>query len=307
MSGQRDIDAFEDLRGKLTGLAYRILGSLADAEDAVQDTYVKWAQADRSQVQNPAAWLTTACTRRCVDVLRSAYRNRTDYVGAWLPEPVHTPIDHPAEAALELDQSLTTAFLLVLERLTPRERAAYLLHEIFDVSYPEIAETLDIRESACRKLVSRAKTSVGGSKSRYAPPLERQDRLLSAFRDAIRDGQTQGLSVLLADDVRLSADGGGKVPSVLEVLEGRDAVFEFLAESLPCFWADFEWETANISGTRGLMLKQDGQIHAAVTFGFDADGKANDVFIMRNPDKLAALHRTRPIPHTGPQAGGSVH
>lgn len=287
MSDPTGIEPFEVVRGKLTGLAYRILGSVADAEDAVQDTYLKWAQADRDSIKNPAAWLTTACTRRCIDLLRSAYRKRTDYVGAWLPEPVHTPIDHPAEAALELDQTLSTAFLLMLERLTPRERAAYLLREIFDVSYAEIAKTLDVEESACRKLVSRAKAHIERPTIRHATPLDRQDRLLAAFREAIREGETTDLSALLSDDVRLSADGGGKVPSVLEVLEGCDAVSEFMFRKLPVYWQDFDWETADINGTRGVLLTREGAIQATVTFGFDATGKVTDVFIVRNPDKLA--------------------
>lgn len=307
MSDPSEIEPFEEVRGKLTGLAYRLLGSVADAEDAVQDTYLKWAQADRRGIRNPAAWLTTACTRRCVDILRSAYRKRVDYVGAWLPEPVYTPAENPAEAGLELDQSLTTAFLLVLERLTPRERAAYLLHEIFDVSYAEIADTLDMQESACRKLVSRAKTNISRSKTRYATPRDRQDRLLAAFRDAIRQGRTGGLSALLSDDVRLSADGGGKVPSVLEVLEGRDAVSEFIFRKLPVYWQEFDWETADINGTRGFILTRNAVIQATVTFGFDAAGRVIDVFIVRNPDKLAALGSAQAMPRVAATPTGQIH
>src|SRR3546814_163350 len=150
---------FESRRRQLTGLAYRILGTLAEAEDAVQDTFLKWREADQDAIDNPAAWLTTACTRRCLDLLRSARRRRVDYVGAWLPEPVHTVADDTPESAAELASSLSTAFLLLLERLSPKERAAYLLHEIFDRPYPEVAAALGLHEAACRKLVSRAKAA----------------------------------------------------------------------------------------------------------------------------------------------------
>lgn len=306
MSDLSESEPFETIRAKLTGLAYRILGSAADAEDAVQDTYLKWAQADRGRIQNPAAWLTTACTRRCIDMLRSAYRKRVDYVGAWLPEPVYTPMENPVEDAAELDETLSTAFLLMLERLTPRERAAYLLREIFDASYTEIAETLDVQESACRKLVSRAKANIGRPVIRHSTPLDRQDRLLAAFRDAIREGETTALSALLSDDVRLSADGGGKVPSVLEVLEGREAVSEFLYRKLPLYWQAFDWQAADINGSRGFILTHDGTIQATVTFGFEATGKVVDIFIVRNPDKLAAFGDAFAMPRVA-AAAGQIH
>lgn len=143
---------FEARRRFLFGLAYRMLGTRADAEDAVQETFIKWLHADRGAIANPAAWLTSICTNLCVDMLRAAHRTRVDYVGSWLPEPIHTVADDTPESRLELASSLTTAFLLVLERLTPKERAAYLLHEIFDTPYPDIAATLGMQESACRKL-----------------------------------------------------------------------------------------------------------------------------------------------------------
>ena len=152
---------FEAARPRLLGLAYRILGSRADAEDAVQDTYIKWLDSDRAAIENPAAWLTTVCTRRCLDLSRAAHRTRIDYVGAWLPKPIQTAINPEAERDIERAESLTTTFLLMLERLSPKERATYLLREVFDTDYPEIAETLALQEAACRKLVSRAKRAWG--------------------------------------------------------------------------------------------------------------------------------------------------
>ena len=280
---------FEDARPNLLGLAYRILGSLADAEDAVQDTFLKWAKTDRKQVEKAEAWLTTVCTRRCLDLLRSAHRTRVSYVGAWLPEPIHTPVGSEAENRLDLASSLTTAFLLMLERLTPKERAAYLLHDIFDVSYPEIAETLDIQESTCRKLVSRAKMNIDRARVRHRTPLERQDELLAAFQAAITGGATAKLASLLSNDIRLSADGGGKVPTILDVLRGKAEVIAFLSEQLHEYWADHQWVIADINGARGIALKNDGATTAAVSFAYDQAGRATDIYIVRNPEKLARL------------------
>ena len=280
---------FEDVRPNLLGLSYRILGSLADAEDAVQDTYLKWANADRETIESAASWLTTVCTRRCLDLLRSAHRTRVNYVGAWLPEPIHTPIENDAESKLVLASSLATAFLLTLERLTPKERAAYLLHEIFDVPYPDVAETLDIQESNCRKLVSRAKANIARAKVRHTTPRDQQDRLLAAFQAAITSGATADLATLLSTDIRLSADGGGKVPAILDVLQGKPDVLAFLGESLREYWADHHWLMADINGNRGVVIQKEGFAVAAVSFAYDEADQATDIYIVRNPDKLAHL------------------
>lgn len=291
MLDRKDADLFEIARPKLLGLAYRILGSAADAEDAVQDSFVKWVKADRGAIENQAAWLMTTCTRRCLDLLRSAHRARVEYVGAWLPEPIHTPVENGAVERLELDASLTTAFLLMLERLTPKERAAYLLHDIFEMSYAEIAEILEVRESACRKLVSRAKANIDKAKVRHTTSLEQQDRLLTAFKDAISEGATEKLAALLSDDVELSADGGGKVPAILEELKGRAEVVALLSQKLNRYWAGQHWRILDLNGSRGFVLKRDDAITAAVSFAFGANGEVTGIYIMRNPDKLASLGR----------------
>ena len=281
-----DVRIFENARPNLLGIAYRILGSLADAEDAVQDTFLKWARTDRENIKNAAAWLTTICTRRCLDLLRSAHHSRVNYVGPWLPEPIQTPMENDAETRLVLASSLTTAFLLMLERLTPKERAAYLLHDIFDVSYPEIAEILNIQEGACRKLVSRAKANIEQTKVRHTTTLERQDQLLAAFQAAITSGSAAKFASLLSDDIRLSADGGGKVPTVLNVLQGKAEVLTFLLEQLHEYWIDYNWVFVNINGARGIVLKHDGAAVAAVSFAYDEAGRVANIYIVRNPDKL---------------------
>ncbi|WP_429810778.1 RNA polymerase sigma factor SigJ [Ensifer sp. B1-9] len=297
MNDRQHMQIFEEARPRLLGLAYRILGSRADAEDAVQDTFLKWQEIDRAAIETPAAWLTTACTRRCLDLLKAAHRKRVDYVGAWLPEPIHTASEDNAEEKLALTSSLTTAFLLMLERLTPKERAAYLLHEIFGQPYDEVAETLDMQEAAARKLVSRAKTNIGLEKARHQTPRERQDALLSAFHQAIHGGSVAGLSALLSADVKLTADGGGKVATVLGVLSGKETVLAFIIDRLTEYWAHYTWEIGDINGGRGIVLRDEAknEIAATVAFGYDGDGNVDDIFIMRNPDKLthlgeAALH-----------------
>ncbi|MFC3723775.1 RNA polymerase sigma factor SigJ [Neoaquamicrobium sediminum] len=291
-SAARDSDAhirfFEEARPRLLGIAYRILGTRAEAEDAVQDTFLRWQATDVDSIESPGAWLTTACTRRSIDMLRAAYRSRVDYVGNWLPEPIHAIIDSDAEAQMELSSSLSTAFLLMLERLTPRERAAYLLHEIFDMSHGDVAASLDMTEPACRKLVSRAKARIGEDHVRFTPTQERQEELLAAFEEAIRSGQPGQLTAMLASDVRLTADGGGKVATVTDVLEGS-AVTAFLTERLSGWWQNYEWSFADLNGSRGLVLRDGGTIVAAVSFAYDAAGRIAEIFVVRNPDKLAAL------------------
>jgi len=289
MLDRDDTRILEGARPKLLGLAYRILGSRADAEDAVQDTFLKWQKADKDQIENPAAWLITICTRRCIDLLRSAHRSRVDYVGAWLPEPIHTSTEDGAENALLLASSVTTAFLLMLERLTPKERAAYLLHEIFDVSYPEIAESLDIQESTCRKLVSRARTNVDQAKLRHATPIDRQEQLLAAFQAAIVGGETGQLAALLSDDIELCADSGGKVPAILRVLHGKAEVLDFIASTLQLAWGAQQWIATDINGGRGVVLQKDGLATAAISFAYDEAGRTTNIYIVRNPDKLARL------------------
>lgn len=286
--------AFEQARPGLLGLAYRILGTRADAEDAVQDTFLKWQANDRSRIDNPSAWLTTVCTRHCLDILRSADRARVEYVGPWLPEPVRTAGDNAVESvspeqASVLASSLTTAFLLALQRLTPKERAAYLLREIFDMPYPEVARTLDLKEPACRQLVTRARAHIEQSRVRHVTPQDQQRRLLAAFGTAIATGSVDALAGLLSDDVRLSADGGGKVSAARRVMHGPEEVLRFIQAGLHAWWAGSRLEEATINGRRGLIQYEDDVVTAAVTFAWDEDGRLTDMFIMRNPDKLARI------------------
>ncbi len=177
----------------------------------------------------------------------------------------------------------------MLERLAPKERAAYLLHEIFDVAYPEIARTLDLQEATVRKLVSRARANIDRAHVRHVTPVERQDKLLAAFETAISAGDTSRLASLLSDEIALSADGGGKVPTLMQRLQGRQAVLDFITQSLRGYWASYLWVVANINGGRGIVLRDADHVAAVVSFAYDEAGQATEIFILRNPDKLVGF------------------
>ena len=264
MASNSAIEAFEGFRPNLTGIAYRILGSRADAEDAVQDTFLKWVEADHEEITSPPSWLTTVCTRRCLDLLRSANRARVDYVGVWLPEPVQTDAVLDAEEKVELASSLRTAFLLMLDRLSPKERAAFLMREIFDMDYTAISQTLEIDQQACRKLVSRSRQHVAMEKVRQVTSMDTQERLLNAFQDAIISGTTQNLVGMLSADVRFFVDHGGKAASISRVLNGIHELTGFIAKGLHLFWDGAVWERAEINGAQGFVLRDGNTLTAAV-------------------------------------------
>jgi RNA polymerase sigma factor (sigma-70 family) len=289
MTRQNDLTVFEMARPRLLGLAYRLLGSAADAEDAVQDTYLRWQAADRLAITSPAAWLTTACTNRCLDILKSASRKRMDYIGPWLPEPLQTETVQSPEEQFELASSLTTAFLLLLERLTPKERAAYLLREVFGSSYKDVAEALHLKEATCRQLVSRASRLVGQGKMRSMPTVERQKQLLSAFEDAISTGSLTSLSALLTEDIQLHSDGGGKAKAALRVIDGTKHVGQFVVNVLSPAWSGLRLEWTELNGSLGLTAFDGTAIVASLSFGYDDQERIAQIFITRNPDKLRRL------------------
>jgi len=284
------VNLFEEIRPKILGLAYRILGSMADAEDMVQNTFIKWDRAEQKAIQKPKAWLTTVCTRCCLDLLRSTNNTRVNYIGTWLPEPVYTSNDSELIENVELVQSLTTAFLLMLERLTPKERAAYLLYEIFGTPYVEVAHTLQIKEAACRKLVSRAKNNINQKKIRNVTSAQKQEKFLTAFQLAITSGEITKLSGLLADDIKLNADGGGKVAAILRPVEGKESVIAFIVESLKIYWENCQWEKVEVNNSLGFNLKEKNNIIAILSFSYDKQDQTNGIFIMRNPEKINNLN-----------------
>ena len=289
MTSEANIEDFNKHKPKLMGIAYRMLGSRVEAEDAVQDTCLKWLTADQTAIDNTEAWLTAVCSRRCLDILKSAYRKRTDYIGPWLPEPVITEeyID-PLDSRI-LSETLTTAFLLVMERLSPKERAAYLLREIFETPYADIAPILNIKETACRQLVSRAKSTLREKKSRTGVPMHIQQDFIAAFKVAIEEGDLSVLSSMLASDVCFSADGGGKVPALGRMLEGITEVSDFISAHLVKFWAGHSWEPAMINSQLGVILKKDQAIQAIVSVSYGDNEQVKHIYAVRNPDKISQM------------------
>jgi RNA polymerase sigma-70 factor (ECF subfamily) len=201
----------------------------------------------------------------------------------------HASSDGDPLRAATLASSLTTAFLLALQRLTPKERAAYLLHEIFDRPYPDVATVLDLQEPACRQLVARARQHIAGERVRHATPAARQRRLLDAFRDAIATGSTTLLATLLSDDVRLSSDGGGKVSAARRVMRGHGEVLRFIEAGLHVWWSPAAMQEVLLNGLPGFIVRDADGITATVSFAWDDAGQLQDVFVMRNPDKLARI------------------
>ena len=302
------VDSFEPLRRRLLGLAYRMLGSMTDAEDAVQETYLRWHRADRANVADPRAFLMTTTTRICLDVLTSARARHEEYVGPWLPEPVFDTAALAPDRRTELAEDLSIALLLTLDRLSPLERAALLLHDVFDFSFSEVATALDRSEAACRQLATRARTHVREARPRgaTAPPVRsgeldaKHAELLSAFVAATQSGDLEALMQLLADDVRVVTDGGGKVRAALNVIEGKDRAARFMVEvtrKRPGQWwrDDFSMRFATINGLPGVVVDSpDGPVQTA-TFEIEGD-VIHALYVVRNSDKLRHL-ATTPRPH----------
>jgi RNA polymerase sigma-70 factor (ECF subfamily) len=294
---------FEPHRRRLLGLAYRMTGSMADAEDAVQETYLRWHAADRGKVSDPRAFLMTTTTRICLDMLTSARARREEYVGPWLPEPVLDTAALAPDSRTELAEDLSIALLLTLERLSPLERAAFLLHEVFDFSFSEVAAALERNEAACRQLAARARAHVREVRPRGATPQPpgsgeidaKHTQLMSAFVAAAQSGDLNGLTHLLASDVRVVTDGGGKVAAALNVLEGADRAARFLAGATRKGWReDFTMRFATINGLPGIIVEApEGPVQ---TNAFEIEnGVIRALYVVRNPDKLQRLG-SQPVP-----------
>jgi RNA polymerase sigma-70 factor, ECF subfamily len=276
---------FEALRGRLFGLAYRMLGSRADAEDVIQDAYLRWHQADRAGIDNPEAWLVTTTTRLAIDRLRRLKTEREAYVGPWLPEPILNTAP-PPDHALDVAADLSIAFLTLLERLAPEERAAFLLHDVFDIGYGEIAAVLDRSETACRQIVHRARTRVRGDRKRFEATDSARVRLLETFMTAMKARDEQTLLTLFAPDATWTADGGGKVGAGRVPIVGADRIAALVLRLRDQLLAPGRViEPATINGEAGLRIV-DGT-HVAGTLSIATDGThILAVYAVVNPDKL---------------------
>jgi RNA polymerase sigma-70 factor (ECF subfamily) len=274
--------SFDPLRPRLTRIAYRMLGSVADAEDVVQDAFVRWMGADRAGIREPEAFLRRVVTRLCLDQLKSARARRETYVGPWLPEPV---VEEEGEA-----DDVTLPLMLALERLSPLERAAFLLHDVFGLPFDEVAETIGRDPAATRQLASRARTHVRAARPRFDMPKERGLEIAAAFFHASRSGDMTSLRGLLADDVSVYSDGGGKVHAGLRPILGIEDVMK-LHGSLARFFAKEMSRVERwgmINGLPGFVTREPGDVLQTTALAIE-DGKIVGIYIMRNPDKLRHL------------------
>ena len=289
MSSNRphDGDPLAPHRGRLLGLAYRMLGSRSDAEDIVQDAYLRFAGAQ--DVHNPEAFLVTIVTRLCLDRLKSAKAQREVYVGPWLPEPVFDAEGLSAEAATELADDLSFALLLALDRLSPMERAAFLLHDVFDTPFSEIAAMLDRTEAACRQLATRARRAVRDERTSPAATPDNHARLLQAFGEAVTSGNVARLAELLREDAVALTDGGGRKTAARNPIVGADKIARFFI-GLAAKNADHEIrvEPAMINGAAGALLYLDGELDHTMSMAIDGE-KIAAIYSVRNPDKLRHL------------------
>jgi RNA polymerase sigma-70 factor (ECF subfamily) len=283
-------EVFASVRPMLFSIAYRMLGSVMDAEDLVQDAYLRWEEAPETDVRSPRAYLTTIVTRLAINQLRSARTKRETYVGPWLPEPLVT---EETPDTVELAESLSMAFLVLLERLAPIERAAFLLHEVFDFEYAEIARVVDKTEANCRQLVARARKRIGSPQARFEADPAQAKRLVERFTEASFAGDMEGLVALLAEDITLWGDGGGKVPgAALKAVRGASSVARF---SLGVMERLVPKETivrpTEINGQPGFIAYVSGRPLSALIFDI-RDGRIQTIYAVGNPDKLQSL----PIP-----------
>jgi RNA polymerase sigma-70 factor (ECF subfamily) len=281
-SGQDAAAVFDPLRPRLTRIAYRMLGSVADAEDAVQDAFLRWLDTDRDTVREPEAYLRRVVTRLCLDYLKSTRRQRETYIGPWLPEPV-------VEAEDEIDD-VTLPLMMALERLSPLERVAFLLHDVFGISFEEIAETIDREPGTCRQLASRARTHVRAARPRFDVPKERSLQIAAAFFAASRGGDMQQLRSLLAADVTAYADGGGKARAAIRPTVGLDDVLQIHAALAPIFAENMSRlvRYGFINGLPGFVTVEQGNTLQTTALQIE-DGKIVAIYVMRNPDKLRHL------------------
>lgn len=276
--------SFAPHRARLVRIAYRMLGSVAEAEDIVQDAYLRWHQADRAVIENAQAFLARVVTRLCLDHLKSARVQRETYIGPWVPEPmVEAPADDDAD-------DLTLALMMALERLSPLERAAFLLHDVFGMEFTEVATAIDRDAAACRQLAARARGHVQAAKPRFPVSAEQGRDIAAAFFAAARQGDMAGLRQVLAADVIVYSDGGGKKPAAPKPLEGIEKVLQVFGGfvRLPGFATPQILYQGEIDGLPGYVTIEIGETLQSMAFDIE-DGKIKTIYIVRNPDKLRHL------------------
>jgi RNA polymerase sigma-70 factor (ECF subfamily) len=290
------LDDFQRYRPLLFSIAYRMLGSASDADDVIQDAWLRFERAAETDVRSSKAYLTTIVTRLCLDHLKSARVSREQYIGPWLPEPVLTGRPPGPEQSIALSESLTLAFLVLLETLSPEERAVFLLREVFEYSYAEIAATVGATESSCRQLFHRAKERLASGRPRPGRSGEEKRKLAERFVRALREGDRGQLTSVLAEDVGFWGDGGGKVPAAGRPVVGRDAVVSLLlgirrvAEATGISIDRISLEVRDVNYEPAMIIRMDGGLDSIYSFSMADEGIAG-IRVVRNPDKLAYFSR----------------
>ena len=280
---------FQQSRPQLIGLVYRMTGSRQEAEDIVQEVFIKWQQANHAVIKSPQAWLTTIATRLAIDHLKSAQVSRQTYIGPWLPEPFVEEKQTP-EAIHELDQSITTALMLLLEKLSPAERASFILHDIFNYGFDEIASIIDKNSVSCRKLASRARTKIVADKVIDKTRTEDYIKVAKAFFEALKLGELTSLVRVLKSDVAFHADGGGKAAAALKVISGAEQVAQFFMQVVAPHLRQQNSQQAKLTqtwfnGAPGFLLWLDDKPVTAFSFSIE-NGQIESIYALRNPDKL---------------------
>lgn len=283
-----DVSAFNGLRPRLQKIAYRMLGSVAEAEDIVQDVWLRWHAAAREKIDNAEAWLVAVTTRVSIDRLRAAKTQREHYTGIWLPEPQMTGSPATPEEAVERSDDVSVAFLMLLERLTPEARAAFLLREVFDADYDEVARAIGKSEAACRQLVSRAKGQLREERPRNAVPQETHHRLLQMFAQAVERGDFPAINALLAEDAMLIGDGGGKVPSAPQPMFGGRRIAQLFYASSRRYGSELSIRLVVLNGEWALLRFFEGKLESAQAVETDNE-RIVRILVQRNPEKLARL------------------
>ena len=292
---------FQQHRPRLLGLAYRMLGTPADAEDVLHDAWLRWDAQDVAALDDPEAWLVTVTTRLALDRLRRAKTERAHYTGPWLPEPVAAAVDAP-DATVERSETLTLSFLLLLERLSPEERAAFLLHEVFDYGHAEAAQILGIAEDACRQRVHRARARLREGRPRFHVDAQAQRRLLERFVAALRKPTLESLQALFAEDAVAVSDGGGVARAILHPLHGAERLARLYMQ-IAQLTADagLRYELRTLNGAPALLTWRDDKLFVASWVDCE-DDRITAIHAIRHPDKLARIEAV-----TKAQASASLH
>ena len=277
-----DAAAFDTHRSLLFSIAYRMLGSASEAEDVVQDAWLRALQDERADVRSPRAYLTTIVTRLCIDRLRSAERTRVEYPGPWLPEPLAAP----NQESTDLASSLTTAFLVVLEQLSPTERAVFLLRDVFELDFDEIATSVGKSAANTRQILTRARGRLRHSRPRFTVSRLESEEVVKRFRHACVTGNVEALMDVLHADAELISDGGGKAAAATHPVLGADRIAKFiLGYAGKMHWTESDFELVTINGEPGLLMRH--PMSGDGTYAFDiADGRIRAIYVVRNPDKL---------------------